>query len=111
MELLSHPLAHLAEATVAGQSEEVHHRGGLVGIEVSEEHRVDADRILRSPVGVQEVGVGQVGDDFLGSDTGGEPTDRHDTRIVGEDSGEDFQQRRFPTSVGTHQTDDVPGIQ
>ena len=49
LELLSHPLAHLAEATVAGQSEEVHHRGGLVGIEVSEEHRVDADRIVTIP--------------------------------------------------------------
>lgn len=36
LKLLPHAFTHLAETAVAGQSEEVDHRGGLVGVEVSE---------------------------------------------------------------------------
>ena len=111
LEFLPHAFAHLGEAAVGGQREEVDHRGGFVGVEVSEERGVDADRVLRGPVGVEEVGVGQVEDDRLGGDAGCVPVDGHGALVVGEDSGEDLEQRGLATAIGTHEADDVPGLQ
>ena len=111
LELLPHALAHLAEASVGGQSEEVDHGGRLVGVKVGEERGVDADRIRCRPLGVQEVGVGQVGDDLLGGDAGRVPVDGDGALVVGEDSGEDLEQRGLATAVGAHEADDVPGVQ
>jgi len=111
LELLPHALAHLAEAAVGGQSEEVDHRGGLVGVEVGEERGIDADGIRSGPVGVQEVGIGQVGDDRLGGDAGRVPVDGHGSLVVGEDTGKDLEQRGLTAAVGAHEAHDVSGFE
>ena len=111
LELLPHAFAHLAEAAIGGQSEELDHRGGLVGVEVAKERGVDADRVSSAPVRVQEVGVGQVGDDRLGGDAGRVPVDGDGTLVVGEDTGENLEQRGLAAAVGAHEADDVPGLQ
>ncbi len=77
----------------------------------AKERGVDADRVGSGPVGVEEVGVGQVGDDCLSGDAGCVPVDGHGSLVVGEDSGEDLEQRGFTAAVGTHEADDVPGLQ
>ena len=111
LELLPHALAHLAEASVGGQSEEVDHGGRLVGVEVSEERGVNADSVRCRPFGIQEFGVGQVGHDRLGGDAGRVPVDGHGALVVGEDSGEDLEQRCLAAAVGAHEAHDVSGFE
>lgn len=111
LELLPHALAHVAQGSRGGQAVEVNHGGGLVGVEVGEEPGVFRDGRARVPFRVEEVRVGKVGDDGLGDRAGVVPVDGDASLVVGEDPGEDLEQRGLTASVGSHEADDVARLQ